>query len=320
MNDDEAPVPSDDAVAAAMRAALTRTVEQHASLATEWTRVMALAKRTKVVRRFVVAGAAVLVILGASAIAFAATGNGRRNIAVVGPAASTTTSTPTTSSTAASSPTTTASVPTTAPGGSCGSCPASTAPPRTSPSTSTAPVPPARPAQAGDFSGVLTHWRIECDPCVRDGLDKGITLLVRNATDHRIDLSTAAPVRVAVVCSTNMTADGKLTQPLPSFPTDIFADYSVTPGGLQGTQLYASPGTSLAPGQQATNSGATGFTFEGLDPGTATCEGAIVASSDGSWNPATLSVVAKLANVPTYSFQLVDAPSSTTSSTTSTAP
>ena len=163
---------------------------------------------------------------------------------------------------------------------------------------------------------MFQHWRDTCDVCDSSEVDKGITLTIQNSTDHPIDLSTAAPVRVAVICATGVTPDGRLTRPLPPHAIgDIFADS--TPEEIE-MQTYAAPGTTLAPGAQATDSGSTAFTFKDEPPGTATCEGAIVASSDGTWRSETLSVVARLTGFPTYTFQIVDPPTTTAAETTST--
>ena len=255
-------------------------------------------------KRRVVVAAVIGVVLIVAAIAFAATsGNSHRRASVVGSAPTTTGPGKSTTSATLGSVTTIIPSPTETP-------PSSTAPPAAGP----------QPARADDFTGTLEHWREICDPCVSTGFDKGITLTIRNATDHPIDLSTSAPVRVAVVCATNMTADGRLTVPLPTFPTDIFVDESITPSGYAGAPVYDTPGESLAPGAQATNSSAYGFGIDGTDAGTATCEGALVATSDETWKPESLSVVARLSNVATYSFQVVPPAATTTtkSSVTST--
>jgi hypothetical protein len=166
----------------------------------------------------------------------------------------------------------------------------------------------------------MSHYREDCDPCLSTGFEKGIEIIIRNNTDHPIDLSTSAPVRVAVVCATNMTEDGRLTAPLPAFPPWIFVDLPHDPNQWPDRPTYDTPGTSLAPGAQATNPSSYGYGGEGVDPGTATCEAALVATSDGSWKPETLSVVARIPNIPTYSFQVVvPAPTTTSPQTTTTA-
>jgi hypothetical protein len=164
----------------------------------------------------------------------------------------------------------------------------------------------------------LSHYREVCDPCLSTGFEKGIEIIIRNNTAHPIDLSTSAPVRVAVVCATNMTADGRLTAPLPAFSPGIFVEIPHDPNQLPDRPTYDTPGTSLAPGAQATNSSSYGYGGEGVDPGTATCEAALVATSDGTWKPETLSVVARLTDIPTYSFQVVVPASTTTALATTT--
>ena len=162
-----------------------------------------------------------------------------------------------------------------------------------------------------------------CDPCLSTGFEKGLQLTIRNTTDHPIDLSTSAPVRVTVVCATNMTADGHLTAPLPAFPTetpftnDMFVDRAPS----SDSPLYDTPGTGLAPGAEAANGTHRGYGVESIAPGTETCEGAIVTTSDGTWKFDTLSVVARLTNIPVYTFEVVAPPPTTTRpSTTSTPP
>jgi hypothetical protein len=298
MTPDDTPVPGDDAIARAARDGLRRLAGSHAPTRLNWTAVALRARRARR-RRLAVVVAAGAIVLTTGGVAVAATGTARDHVSIAGhgdvPTTTTTTEAPTSTTT-----TTTTSL--------------QKQPQDSSPKIALPPANPPQPAQPGDFTGVFQHWRDTCDVCDSSEVDKGITLTIQNITDHPIDISTAAPVRVAVICATGVTADGRLTRPLPPRAIgDIFAD-GIPPGG--GMPTYAAAGTSLAPGAQATNSSATGFTFEGEAPGTATCEGAIVASSDGTWRSETLSVVARLAGFPIYTFQIVDPPTTTTAEET----
>jgi hypothetical protein len=95
MSNDHEPVSTDDAIADAMRAALTRSVADEPSASITWTAVMARARRVVVVRRILAASAAAVAVLGITAGAFAATSTkDRRRVSVVGSATTTTTTTP----------------------------------------------------------------------------------------------------------------------------------------------------------------------------------------------------------------------------------
>jgi hypothetical protein len=250
-----------------------------------------------------VAVCAVVVIGVGAAYAGADHYRNRVSIAGRGDAPTTTTTTESSTTTSTSPPTTTSPT----------SLPAVVTP------TIAGSARPPQPATADDFTGILQSYRDTCNPCPTSFFEKGIVFVIRNNTDHPIDLSTAAPVRVALVCATNMTSDGQLTAPLPVFPEDtLFADIPVDANGQSHyVPEYDKPGTSLAPGAQVTTSDSYSFASGEPDPivpGPATCEGAIVSTSDGTWKPETLSVVAPLANVPTYKFDVYD--DTTTTSTT----
>lgn len=84
MNSGHDPVPADDAVADAMRAALARVVADEASGSIEWASVVSRARRVVLVRRALAAGACVIIVVGVAAVAFAANvRNDRRGVSVV---------------------------------------------------------------------------------------------------------------------------------------------------------------------------------------------------------------------------------------------
>jgi hypothetical protein len=95
MNDDREPVSTDDAIADAMRGALTRSIAHEASPPITWTTVLSRARRAVLLRRVFALSACIVVILGVSAIAFAATSRDeRRGVSVIG-STTTTETTPT---------------------------------------------------------------------------------------------------------------------------------------------------------------------------------------------------------------------------------
>lgn len=294
MNDDQ--VPTDDSVAAAMRSALERDVGSEPSIPIAWTTVLSRARRVALVRRVVAGGVGALVVLFVTVAAFASTGH-QRSISVTGSGSTTSSALESTTTSTQPTATTEAPAPTTVPSAACVSC--------ATPTTTTAIQHPVA-AQVGDFTGHLDHWGDTCGPCPSNGFGKNIQLTIRNNTDHAIDLSTSAPVRVASICSTNMTADGHLTAPLPAVGVAEFADWAIDAAGHE---LGVAVDT-LVPGAEATTT-QWAYGGGGADPGTATCEAAIVSTSDGSWRNDTLSVVARLDNIPTYSFQVVASPTTT---------
>jgi hypothetical protein len=65
---------------------------------------------------------------------------------------------------------------------------------------------------------------------------------------------------------------------------------------------------TLAPGAYAATN-QTGYQF--TETGTFTCEGALVTTSDGTWNSETLTVTSRLPNVSTYSVEVMSTPPTT---------
>jgi hypothetical protein len=85
MNEDSEPVSREDAIADAMRGALTRGIANEASPSITWTSVLSRARRAVLLRRAFALSACIVVILGVTAIAFAATsGDARRGVSVIG--------------------------------------------------------------------------------------------------------------------------------------------------------------------------------------------------------------------------------------------
>jgi hypothetical protein len=299
MNTDDEAVPSEDAIAEAMRAALARTVADDPSVPIEWTAVLSRARRVVIVRRVLAGSASAVVVVAATAFAFASTsGNERQGVSVVGPGPTTTTTsvqtTTTSTSTSTLAPPLTSSPstpPTVAGGHGCTSC-----------TVTSQPADHPLPAQPSDFTGQLDHWGDTCGPCV-PGEGKNVQLKIQNTTNHSIDLSPSAPVRVALICTTNMQPDGTLTAPLPAGGITAFVDQAIDASGN-----YLGVADTLTPGAQATS---TQWGYAATDTGTATCEGAIVTTSDGTWHNETLSVTSRLTNISTFSFDVIAAPTTT---------
>jgi hypothetical protein len=144
-------------------------------------------------------------------------------------------------------------------------------------------------------------------------------MVIRNDSDHTFDL--LAPTRrLAAICGPDMKPDGSLSYPLTAarFPfvdelLEGAGDFSVVPGRL------------LGPGARATTG--TYYIYAAHYPPTAphsavfTCEGAIVATTDGSWSPASLTVEDRLVNIATRSVRIIPEQVTTTEpeATTSTA-
>ena len=80
------PVPADDAIAAAISDALTRTVADEPSASIAWTAVVSRARRVVRVRRTLAASVCAAVVLGATGVAMAASSGGTpSDISVVAP-------------------------------------------------------------------------------------------------------------------------------------------------------------------------------------------------------------------------------------------
>jgi hypothetical protein len=307
--DDE--IPEHDPLAESARRALHRIAATDPVDVAPWSAINARGRRQRQLRVATAIAACVVVLAGVTAALTSATRKSD-HVSVAAPNATTTTSTTAPASTSSSVPTTT--VPTSPTVGCVGTCATVPLPP----APSTVPSQIALPAQPGDFTGTLQHWGDACvDNCDISNFEKLNLLTIRNTTDHPIDLSTSASVRVAVVCATNMTAEGLLTTRLHAPPVD-FVKAGYDANGQYNGISYDTPGSSLAPGAEAKSTGVLGFSSyatDPLEPGPATCEGAIVSTSDGSWKSETLTVVARLTNVPIYSFKLVS-PTGTATTTT----
>jgi hypothetical protein len=261
--------------------------------------------RAVVVRRVVVAGLSAVVVLVAAALAFASTPRHERHrVSVVGSEPTTTTTslqTTTTTSTLAPRVTTSSVTLNAVPGNrGCTSC-----------NGASRPADGPLPAQPGDFSGQIDHWGDTCGSCVA-GEGKNFQLTIENTTNHPVDLSPSAPVRVALICATNMQPDGTLTAPLPAGGIETFVDHAIDASGND-----IGVADALAPGAEATS---TQWAYAATDIGTATCEGAIVTTSNGTWRNETLSVTSRLTNISTFSFDVIAAPTTTMPPPTTTVP
>jgi hypothetical protein len=301
MNDEQEPVPSDDAVAEAMRTALTRTVAEEPSPSIEWTAVLSRARRVVLVRRVIATSACAAFLLGATGVALAATSrNDNHHVSVVatGPTNSVETTTTKVEPPVTTVPSTTSSTSTrvTTPAGTPTSTPAEN----------------PMPAQPGDFTGQVNHWGDSCDPCVIYVNDKNLQLTIRNNTNHSIDLSPSATERVALICATNMTQDGRLTAPLP--PDQAWYIF-MRPSDAAGNFIGDGFADTLAPGAYAATI-QIGHQF--TETGTFTCEGALVNTSNGTWDSETLTVTSRLANVDPYTVEVTSPPTTTVAPTTST--
>ncbi|HEV7523721.1 MAG TPA: hypothetical protein VGP92_02065 [Acidimicrobiia bacterium] len=305
MKPENDPIPNDDAIADAMRAALTRTAAAEPRGSVVWANVMVRARRLVMIRRVFAASACAALVLGASAVAFASTSGGRGHGVSVSDDGSTTTVTlePTTTSIGESTSTTVTSVPSTN----------LTAPVTTPASTTTTTALPPQPAEFGDFFGYISYWGYTCTKCP-PGQSRQFNLDITNMVPYPIDLSPSAPVRVALVCSAHLTPDGLLTQPLPAGGPSTVVEFALDARGLP-----AGTKDILYPGEHAASTAA--YVFVTNDPGPTTCEGAIVTSSDGSWNNETLTVVKRLVNTESRSFDVLPpSPTPAPSTTTTTIP
>jgi len=174
--------------------------------------------------------------------------------------------------------------------------------------------------QPGDFSGKLLFYGQDCDACPYFNIGKNYGITLRNESAHVFDLSASAPLRLAAICGPDLTPDGLLAYPLTRGSIVGFVEYppDMNSAGLEGGLLF--------PGEEASSSiiAYGGESYPASAPHTAlfTCEGAIVASDDGSWRPPTVTVVARLRRVASRSVGVVPdypgAPTSTRPAPTST--
>jgi len=164
--------------------------------------------------------------------------------------------------------------------------------------------------EPGDFSGELYFSGEECEVC--RNVDKNLRMVIRNDSEHTIDLL-APTERLAAVCGPDLNADGSFRYPPTKFPFPFVNELLDGQG-----EFTIVDGQLLRPGGRATTgtyyiSSTQHYPPTAPHDATYTCEGAIVATTDGSWRPQTLTVVARLDNVPTRSITIIVEQTTTTS-------
>jgi hypothetical protein len=210
-------------------------------------------------KRFRYAAAGLAAALVITAVAFAAVGGtgsaGHTN--VVSDAGSSTTTTTTTTTTGLDRESTTTPPPT----GNSG-IPAPVTTPASGPPPPSVPFSLGEPAQLGDFDGrVIVEYafgargRSLSEATVGDSITIGVD--IRNSTDHEVNMGTPA-----VLCATDLTADGHTNHSLDNYPYLWF--------------LTLAP---FAPGEQIHDFPRDSFDLGPGDVGTMTCEAVLFRGS-----------------------------------------
>jgi hypothetical protein len=157
------------------------------------------------------------------------------------------------------------------------------------------PLPPGtQDAQAGDFSGAVT-----VDPAVvTAGDDVGVQLMIRNITDHVVNVE--GSVSVAVVCANDLTTNGQTSTPLHFENPDANIFWVIAPPMNPGEESGIGPMTVQTTAAEV---------------GTVTCEGVLVRSNSDS-GTFTSTIVARLDNTPAVSYTVLAASTDTSTTTT----